>query len=467
MRVEVLSDSRLSDRCRHVWTARALKAAGRPSAARRGAAATIRGLLPKPPAWAGGRLTSGTAPPAACQSLHLGYDRRRVSTDEVGQKLVDFFDKSFANLDCVQLYVLEESETDPAMLRICGGIGKGEMAELSKSSLAEAIEKCEPLLIEPTHLEPQGTLALPLFSQLPPKHGLALDSSPRNSSTEVDAAPTPPKVNPMESERAAAAASAAAALSASVTSTTTPAAHGRNSGGLDTKSMRPIGIMVLKRTPLIPPPTPSRHWRERRSSDNNINLSAGRLRRSSDNSLRFDPSLSRFRRSSDESIKVDGGSPGVSGRGTPLAVRGLRERRMFSRDWVYHLAIGLDLVLRFGWTATLIPQFQSVGYQLDNGQWLEISLQVALACGELCRRAMWAVFRLEAEHLHNTEGLRRIAVIPLHFDPKREASEAQTAEPVRRCGVLVELLAYATLVGVLALLAALTRPRPGAMVDLD
>ena len=250
------------------------------------------------------------------------------STDEVGQKLVDFFDKSFANLDCVQLYVLEESETDPAMLRICGGIGKGEMAELSKSSLAEAIEKCEPLLIEPTHLEPQGTLALPLFSQLPPKHGLALDSSPRNSSTEVDAAPTPPKVNPMESERAAAAASAAAALSASVTSTTTPAAHGRNSGGLDTKSMRPIGIMVLKRTPLIPPPTPSRHWRERRSSDNNINLSAGRLRRSSDNSLRFDPSLSRFRRSSDESIKVDGGSPGVSGRGTPLAVRGLRERRI-------------------------------------------------------------------------------------------------------------------------------------------
>jgi len=150
-----------------------------------------------------------------------------------------------------------------------------------------------------------------------------------------------------------------------------------------------------------------------------------------------------------------------------LAHGGLRERRMFSRDWVYHVAIALDLVLRFGWTATLVPGSQSVGYQLSNGDWLGIILTSALASGELCRRAMWAVFRLEAEHLHNTEGLRRIAVIPLHFDPKREASEeVQNADPVRRCGVLVELLAFATIVGVLALLAALTRPKPAVGVVL-
>ena len=29
---------------------------------------------------------------------------------------------------------------------------------------------------------------------------------------------------------------------------------------------------------------------------------------------------------------------------------------------------------------------------------------------------MWAVLRLESEHLHNTEGFRRVDVIPLHFD---------------------------------------------------
>ena len=100
-----------------------------------------------------------------------------------------------------------------------------------------------------------------------------------------------------------------------------------------------------------------------------------------------------------------------------------------------------------------------MGYLLDDGQWLEILSNGGIACAEMCRRAMWAVLRLEAEHLHNTEGLRRVAVIPLHFDPKRESNEAATAAPVRRCGVLVELLAYAAIVGVLALLAALTRPR--------
>ena len=41
---------------------------------------------------------------------------------------------------------------------------------------------------------------------------------------------------------------------------------------------------------------------------------------------------------------------------------------------------------------------------------------------------------------------------------KKKVSK-KPAEPERRCGVLAELLSYATLVGLLALLAALTRPR--------
>lgn len=136
--------------------------------------------------------------------------------------------------------------------------------------------------------------------------------------------------------------------------------------------------------------------------------------------------------------------------------RWLRERRMFSRDWLYYAAIGADFVLRFGWTATLVPGSQPDSFLLDNGRWLEIISSSALAAGEMCRRAMWAVLRLETEHLHNTEGLRRVEVIPLHFDPKIDA--LPDAQNERRCGVLIELLVYATVVGVFALVAALTRP---------
>jgi hypothetical protein len=36
---------------------------------------------------------------------------------------------------------------------------------------------------------------------------------------------------------------------------------------------------------------------------------------------------------------------------------GLRPRRMFPQRWVYYVAIVVDLVLRFGWTATLVPHW--------------------------------------------------------------------------------------------------------------
>ena len=137
---------------------------------------------------------------------------------------------------------------------------------------------------------------------------------------------------------------------------------------------------------------------------------------------------------------------------------GLRERRMFSRVEWYYLAICADLVLRFGWTLTLVPGTQSVGHLLKTGDSFEAFWVVALAWAELCRRAMWAVFRLEAEHLHNTEGLRRISIIPLHFDSRGGELVSQSAAPVRRCGVLVELLSYALIVGVLAGLVYCTRP---------
>ena len=67
---------------------------------------------------------------------------------------------------------------------------------------------------------------------------------------------------------------------------------------------------------------------------------------------------------------------------------------------------------------------------------------------------MWAVLRLESEHLHNTEGFRRVDVIPLHFDHREKGTEEPTE---RRSYVLVELFAYAAVVALLAAMSAYTR----------
>lgn len=107
---------------------------------------------------------------------------------------------------------------------------------------------------------------------------------------------------------------------------------------------------------------------------------------------------------------------------------GLRKRLMYRRVWVYYggstprfhaspprttptltlfcalfaplpatAAICADLVLRFLWTLTLLPSRAGVLLLADY-------LDPFLAAAEICRRTMWGLFRLENEHLSNTEG---------------------------------------------------------------
>lgn len=86
----------------------------------------------------------------------------------------------------------------------------------------------------------------------------------------------------------------------------------------------------------------------------------------------------------------------------------LGDRQMFSRVWVYYAAIVADLFLRLAWTVTLIPPHSS--------QWLPLYLQPITMVLELFRRTFWGMFRLENEHLRNTQGFRRVDFIPLHYD---------------------------------------------------
>ncbi|ETN03396.1 hypothetical protein PPTG_15649 [Phytophthora nicotianae INRA-310] len=87
----------------------------------------------------------------------------------------------------------------------------------------------------------------------------------------------------------------------------------------------------------------------------------------------------------------------------------LGDSQMFSRKWVYYAAIVADLFLRFAWTLTLIPP-------RGAARWLPLYLQPFTMVLELFRRTFWSFFRLENEHLRNTQGFRRVDFIPLHYD---------------------------------------------------
>ena len=83
---------------------------------------------------------------------------------------------------------------------------------------------------------------------------------------------------------------------------------------------------------------------------------------------------------------------------------------------------------------------------------MEFSLLGAVLVAAL---SVWLVLRLESEHLHNTEGFRRVDVVPLHFDhgAQREQAAKQQGARSRRVEVLVELLVYAGVVAILGLAA--------------
>lgn len=131
--------------------------------------------------------------------------------------------------------------------------------------------------------------------------------------------------------------------------------------------------------------------------------------------------------------------------------KGLRPRRMFALPAVYYVAMGVDFVLRFAWTATLVPHWFAFKTNPDEATNFATYLMLPVVIiAELSRRCMWAIFRLESEHLHNTEGFRRVAVVPLHFDHAAEEGDEKQKPAFTKREVLLELLIYAAVVGVLA-----------------
>ena len=65
----------------------------------------------------------------------------------------------------------------------------------------------------------------------------------------------------------------------------------------------------------------------------------------------------------------------------------LRERRMFRSKGVYYVAIVADLLLRFLWTYTLIPEKDQSNF--SRGVSLSLAVAPFAAIAEICRRTMW------------------------------------------------------------------------------
>jgi hypothetical protein len=73
-----------------------------------------------------------------------------------------------------------------------------------------------------------------------------------------------------------------------------------------------------------------------------------------------------------------------------------------------------DLVLRFMWVLTLIPPQSGAKFELPA------YLSAISMVLELFRRTIWSFFRLEHEHRQNTDGYRRVGVVPLHFNTEHK-----------------------------------------------
>jgi hypothetical protein len=134
----------------------------------------------------------------------------------------------------------------------------------------------------------------------------------------------------------------------------------------------------------------------------------------------------------------------------------LRDRLMLHKPRYYVLAIILDFFLRFAWAMTFLPP--SGGF--FAGAFFQNVLGPTLAALEILRRTMWMWFRLENEHLHNTEGYRQMDFIPLHFDPPVSKAPTRAYEGLT---IILEVMFYVAVivcVGVVAIVVDLPAPIP-------
>ncbi|SLM33528.1 SPX, N-terminal [Lasallia pustulata] len=97
----------------------------------------------------------------------------------------------------------------------------------------------------------------------------------------------------------------------------------------------------------------------------------------------------------------------------------LRDVLGYKRPWVYYAAMLLDPILRFNWIFYAI-------YSNDLQHSAALSFFVSLS--EVCRRAIWTLFRVENEHCTNVGRFRASRDVPLPYDLPPSRSDSPGVE---------------------------------------
>lgn len=111
----------------------------------------------------------------------------------------------------------------------------------------------------------------------------------------------------------------------------------------------------------------------------------------------------------------------------------LRDTLAFKKKWYYYAAMPLDVIGRFNWIFYAI-------FTHDVGHASVVSFFVSFS--EICRRGMWAIFRVENEHCTNVNRSRAIRDVPLpyviHESTEHLIDKSPKAQEERRQGIRLD-----------------------------
>jgi len=130
--------------------------------------------------------------------------------------------------------------------------------------------------------------------------------------------------------------------------------------------------------------------------------------------------------------------------------RGLRSELMYPTYW-YYMAIVVDLLLRFLWIFTLMPTTTNPYYLQTN----DVSFIGIIACAELTRRAIWAVFRVESAHLMNKNEFLDFVYVPMLFGTQKKLRSERKMK--WDSNGFLQVLGMVLIVGCLTIITILTK----------
>ena len=130
---------------------------------------------------------------------------------------------------------------------------------------------------------------------------------------------------------------------------------------------------------------------------------------------------------------------------------------LYGNGFKYWCAIVLDLFFRFAWALTFVP----TNADSPLGDWFKKGLNPLVTGMEIVRRAVWALFRVENEHLAQVVDYQRMldeasAADPYGEQAQRDAESAQAQSVTSGLKLLVEIIVLAGCVLAVALISYFT-----------